>query len=112
MNSKHPHPTRAPHMLRAALVTAVLTLTALTATSPAHAGSDTMPDVRNKRLTAAYQALHHTAVQLKDGRGAGRHVLWPSNWKVCAQQPRAGAPLKNQKVTLTVVKSREACGNG
>ncbi|MFE6684909.1 PASTA domain-containing protein [Streptomyces sp. NPDC057743] len=112
-NSHTPHAPRARRVPRAAATLALTALATLAATAPARAADDTMPNVNGKSLSAAYQALHNNKdVQLQDGRGAGRHVLWPANWKVCAQHPQAGAPLQHQKVKLTVVKSRELCGNG
>ncbi|MEU7638332.1 PASTA domain-containing protein [Streptomyces sp. NPDC039016] len=93
--------------------TAALTLAALAAAGPAHADGDTMPDVSGKGLVAAYQALKYdTAVRLKDGRGAGRHVLWPGSWKVCDQHPKAGTPFSHRPITLTVVKAHESCDAG
>ncbi|GGX45358.1 hypothetical protein [Streptomyces noursei] len=99
--------------LLTSLATATLTLATLATAGPAHADGGTMPHVSGKGLVTAYQALgYDTAVQLRDGRGARRHVLWPSNWKVCDQHPRPGAPLPHRAITLTVVKTRESCGDG
>ncbi|MFK0294623.1 PASTA domain-containing protein [Streptomyces sp. NPDC090442] len=110
------HTPQAPRARRAPRTAAALVLTALAAlaaTGPAGAADGIMPNVNGKSLSLAYQALHNNKnVQLQDGRGAGRHVLWPGNWKVCAQLPKAGAPLLRQKVKLIVVKSRERCDNG
>ncbi|MEK2478510.1 hypothetical protein [Streptomyces noursei] len=95
------------------LATATLTLATLAAAGPAHADGGTMPHVSGKGLVTAYQALgYDTAVQLRDGRGARRHVLWPSNWKVCDQHPRPGSPLPPRAIILTVVKTHESCGDG
>ncbi|WP_231977138.1 hypothetical protein [Streptomyces sp. 2323.1] len=89
----------------------VLALFCLAPAVPAHAdGPELMPQVAGRGLVAAYQALHYDpSVQLRDGRGAGRHVLWPASWKVCAQDPEAGTPLQDRKVTLLVVKNGESC---
>lgn len=89
----------------------VLSLCCLVPAVPAQAdGPERMPQVAGHRLVSAYAALHYdTSVRLKDGRGAGRHVLWPAAWKVCAQDPAAGAPLQGRRVTLTVVKRDESC---
>ncbi len=112
-NKLTPHAPRARRAPRTAAALALTALATLAATAPARAADGTMPNVNGKSLSLAYQALHNNKdVQLQDGRGAGRHVLWPGNWKVCAQHPKAGAPLRHQKVTLTVVKSRERCDNG
>lgn len=89
-----------------------LALLALAPAGPARAddGPALMPQVAGRDLVSAYRALHYDpALRLTDGRGAGRHVLWPASWKVCAQSPEAGTPLKDRKVTLVVVKSRESC---
>ncbi|MGW7575620.1 PASTA domain-containing protein [Streptomyces sp. NPDC054765] len=94
------------------IVTAsVIALCCLIPAVPARAdGPERMPQVAGQGLVSAYAALHYdTSVRLKDGRGTGRHVLWPAGWKVCAQNPRAGTPLQDRRVTLTVVKRREAC---
>ncbi|WP_236573418.1 hypothetical protein [Streptomyces sp. GS7] len=94
-----------------ALALAALPLTALALAAPAHADDGVMPKVSGKGLVSAYQALDYsTHVQLKDGRGTSRHVLWPGSWKVCEQQPAPGARLGHQKITLTVVKTHEQCG--
>lgn len=95
------------------VVVAGLALTALFTTSPAHADGGTMPHLSGKGLVAAYHQLgYDTKVQLKDGRGAGRHVLWPASWKVCDQHPKAGTPFSHQPITLTVVKTHESCTGG
>ncbi|MCK7622555.1 hypothetical protein MUU72_05440 [Streptomyces sp. RS10V-4] len=86
-------------------------LAALVPATAARAADGTMPDLSGKGLVSAYQALNYdTGVRLHDGRGAGRHVLWPGSWKVCDQRPRPGTPLRHQKIVLTVVKANERCG--
>jgi hypothetical protein len=101
---------RSPVMKRI-VTAAVLALFCLVPAVPAHAdGPEKMPQVAGQGLVSAYAALHYdTSVQLKDGRGAGRHVLWPAGWKVCTQNPGAGTPLQGRRVTLTVVKREESC---
>ncbi|MEW2433380.1 hypothetical protein AB0952_04235 [Streptomyces caniferus] len=98
-------------MVNRIVTASVLALCALVPAVPAQAdGPGRMPQVAGRRLVSAYAALHYdTSVQLRDGRGAGRHVLWPAGWKVCAQQPAAGTPLQGRRVTLTVVKRKESC---
>ncbi|MFG2827075.1 PASTA domain-containing protein [Streptomyces sp. NPDC048434] len=98
-------------MVNRIVTASVLSLCCLVPAASAHAdGPEKMPQVAGHRLVSAYEALHYdTSVQLKDGRGAGRHVLWPAGWKVCAQSPAAGTPLQGRRVTLTVVKSEESC---
>ena len=92
------------------IATVALTASLLAGAGAAHADVDTMPDVRGKGLTEAYQALDYdTSIKLKDGRGAGRHVLWPSGWKVCNQTPKPGAAKADNSIELTVVKRDEKC---
>ncbi|KUL37914.1 hypothetical protein ADL22_19970 [Streptomyces sp. NRRL F-4489] len=106
---------KTPHTARRVAVTlalAPLALGALTLAEPARAADGTMPDLSGKGLVSAYQALNYdTGVQLRDGRGAGRHVFWPGSWKVCDQQPGPGSPMRHQKIVLTVVKANERCGD-
>ncbi|AWN31611.1 hypothetical protein [Streptomyces sp. NEAU-S7GS2] len=98
-------------MVKRILTTALLVLTCLVPAAPAQAdGPERMPQVAGQGLVSAYQALNYdTSVRLRDGRGAGRHVLWPARWKVCAQSPAAGTPLQGRPATLTVVKTHEDC---
>ncbi|MGX1852308.1 hypothetical protein [Streptomyces sp. NPDC055299] len=98
-------------MVKRIVTASVLVLLALAPAGPVHAdGPELMPQVAGQGLVSAYQALHYdTSLRLRDGRGAGRHVLWPASWKVCAQSPEAGAPLQDRKVTLVVVKNGESC---
>jgi len=93
------------------VTTSFLVLSCLVPAAPAQAdGPERMPQVAGQGLVAAYRALNFdTSVQLRDGRGAGRHVLWPASWKVCSQSPEEGASLQGRHATLTVVKTHEAC---
>ncbi|MFG2094099.1 hypothetical protein [Streptomyces sp. NPDC048612] len=93
------------------VTTSLLVLSCLLPAAPAQAdGPERMPQVAGRGLVSAYQALNYdTSVRLRDGRGAGRHVLWPGSWKVCSQAPEAGTPLEGRPATLTVVKNHEAC---
>ncbi|MBA8925096.1 beta-lactam-binding protein with PASTA domain [Kutzneria viridogrisea] len=70
-----------------------------------------MPDVVGKGLYDAESAVPlGTKIDLVDGLGLGRRVLWPFNWKVCKQDPAPGAALNSGvTVTLTVVKRAETC---
>ncbi|MEU4847212.1 PASTA domain-containing protein [Streptomyces gilvosporeus] len=108
--------------MKKTVVTAALALSAgiaLAIPAQAHTGLDphtgTMPDVKGKDLVTAYQTLHYDLrVRFSDGLGKGRHVLWPAAWKVCDQQPAAGAHMAGPhmdelKITLTVVKEDERC---
>ncbi|MFD9209419.1 PASTA domain-containing protein [Streptomyces sioyaensis] len=98
-------------MVKRIVTASVFALLCLAPAAPARAdGLEVMPQVAGRGLVAAYQALHYDpSVGLRDGRGAGRHVLWPASWKVCAQSPEAGTPLRDRKVTLIVVKNDESC---
>ncbi|MDT0454504.1 PASTA domain-containing protein [Streptomyces sp. DSM 41527] len=98
-------------MVKRIVTASVLTVCCLVPAVPAQAdGPRTMPQVAGQGLVSAYAALRYdTSVRLKDGRGAGRHVLWPAGWKVCAQDPAAGTDLRGRRVTLTVVKRTESC---
>ncbi|MFE1775138.1 PASTA domain-containing protein [Streptomyces sp. NPDC059008] len=92
---------------------AALALSALALAGLAHADGHTMPDVTGRGLVDAFQTLDYdTGIRFRDGRGAGRHVLWPASWKVCGQQPAPGTPLKGRQITLTVVKDEERCAPG
>jgi hypothetical protein len=69
-----------------------------------------MPNLRGRSAAAALAALALDAsISWRDGSGAGRKLLLPTNWKVCAQKPAPGARLTGAAVTLTVVKLREKC---
>lgn len=51
-----------------------------------------------------------TRLLLVDGTNQHRKVIWPANWRVCKQDPAAGAPLTpSTAVTLVVVKLEEKC---
>jgi hypothetical protein len=76
---------------------------------PAKTGR-TMPDFVGKGLAAARDSLPDDAsVTSKDAAGKHRLVVVESNWKVCSQDPKAGAPFTGQPVTFTAVKTDEAC---
>ncbi|WP_181770608.1 hypothetical protein [Amycolatopsis pittospori] len=70
-----------------------------------------MPDLVGKPLDVAYQAFdYRTRITAEDLSGAGRHVVWPANWKVCTQDPAPGVVLvDNARVTLGAVKKDETC---
>jgi beta-lactam-binding protein with PASTA domain len=75
---------------------------------PAQAGT-TMPNYVGKGLKAARNSLPGDAsVTVKDATG-DRMILMESNWKVCSQDPKAGAAYSGQPVTLTAVKTDETC---
>ncbi|WP_327290435.1 hypothetical protein [Streptomyces sp. NBC_01198] len=76
---------------------------------PAKAGR-TMPDFVGKGLAAARGSLPDDAsVTSKDALGKHRLVVVESNWKVCSQDPKAGARFTGQPVTFTAVKTGESC---
>jgi hypothetical protein len=50
-----------------------------------------------------------TALDIRDLSGDHRKVLWPPNWKVCTQSPKAGTKLNGGTLRLGVVKTDEKC---
>ncbi|MFD3579305.1 PASTA domain-containing protein [Streptomyces sp. NPDC058644] len=69
-----------------------------------------MPNFAGKSVKAARAALDSgTSVTVEDALPDDRWVLMESNWKVCSQEPSAGASLKGQPVTLAAVKFEESC---
>jgi beta-lactam-binding protein with PASTA domain len=75
---------------------------------PAQAGA-TMQDYVGKGLKAARNSLPGDAsITVKDATG-DRMIILESNWKVCTQDPKAGAPYTGQPVTFTAVKTDETC---
>ncbi|CAL9653468.1 hypothetical protein SUDANB140_06709 [Streptomyces sp. enrichment culture] len=69
-----------------------------------------MPDFAGKAVKAARSALDSgVSLTVEDALPDDRWVLIESNWKVCAQEPSAGAPLDGQPVTLKAVKFGESC---
>ncbi|MFF3016616.1 PASTA domain-containing protein [Streptomyces sp. NPDC057939] len=85
------------------------TCPAADAPAPKPAGG-TMPDFVGKGMKAARTALPTNAsITVKDASSQGRVVLQESNWKVCTQNPAAGAALTGQPVAFTVVKADESC---
>ncbi|MFF4368342.1 hypothetical protein [Streptomyces sp. NPDC001594] len=78
------------------------------APAPKPAG-DTMPDFVGQGMKAVRAALPGNAsITVKDAV-QGRMVLQESNWKVCTQDPKAGAPLNGRPVSFTVAKVEENC---
>ncbi|WP_020135062.1 PASTA domain-containing protein [Streptomyces sp. 351MFTsu5.1] len=77
--------------------------------APAEAGA-TMPNFAGKSVKAARSSLDSsTSITVKDASGEGRIIVVASNWKVCTQDPKAGAKLNGQPVTFTAVKYEETC---
>ncbi|BDH06637.1 PASTA domain-containing protein [Streptomyces seoulensis] len=86
-------------------------------TCPAHdeaapsAAGGTMPSFTGKSVAAARDALDSgTSFTVQDASGQDRFILVESNWKVCSQEPAAGAKVNGQPVTLGAVKFEESCG--
>ncbi|MFF8308983.1 PASTA domain-containing protein [Streptomyces lydicus] len=72
--------------------------------------TDTMPDLRGKSVKVARQALESGAsITVKDVTGQDRFVVMESNWKVCTQNPVAGAKYSGQPVTFGATKFDEDC---
>lgn len=69
-----------------------------------------MPDFAGKSVKAARSALDSgVSLTVDDALPDDRWVLVESNWKVCTQEPAAGASLNGQPVTLKAVKFEESC---
>ncbi|MEU1107284.1 PASTA domain-containing protein [Streptomyces tibetensis] len=69
-----------------------------------------MPDFKGKSVKVAREALDpSTSITVTDASGQDRNVLVESNWKVCSQEPSAGAELTGQPVSLKAVKFEESC---
>ena len=81
--------------------------------SGADADADSMPSVIGMVLQDAQDLLQARGSYLMDqvdATGDGRFQFFDSNWKVCAQEPEAGAPLASTDVvTLATVKLDESC---
>jgi beta-lactam-binding protein with PASTA domain len=74
------------------------------------AAGGTMGNFKGKAVKVAREALDSsTSITVNDASGQDRMVLMESNWKVCSQEPAAGAKLDGQPVTLTAVKFEESC---
>jgi hypothetical protein len=70
----------------------------------------TMPNLQGKSAATAIATLGvETDITWRDGMGADRAVLLPTNWRICAQKPKPGARYYGVEVTLTVVKNSEKC---
>ncbi|GHH91407.1 PASTA domain-containing protein [Streptomyces capillispiralis] len=77
---------------------------------PPTADGGTMPDFTGKSVKAARSALDSgVSLTVEDALPDDRWVLVESNWKVCTQEPAAGASLDGQPVTLKAVKFEESC---
>lgn len=72
--------------------------------------TDTMPNLQGKSVKVARQALESGAsITVKDVTGQDRFVVMESNWKVCSQNPAAGAKYSEQPVTFGATKFDEDC---
>ncbi|MFJ1866295.1 hypothetical protein ACIOD1_16835 [Streptomyces sp. NPDC088097] len=84
------------------------TCPATDAPAPKPAG-DVMPNFVGQGMKAVRSALPGNAsITVKDAVQS-RMVLQESNWKVCTQDPKAGAALSGRPVTFTVAKTEESC---
>lgn len=69
-----------------------------------------MPSLIGKSLNVAIAALpSSTSITTRDLSGRHRLIIIQSNWRVCSQNPGAGARFNGQPVTFGVVKFGEAC---
>ncbi|GAA3486593.1 hypothetical protein [Streptomyces cremeus] len=105
---------------------AVLTLTAVTTgaataapavpTAPAPVAAvaaeepQPLPNFVGRNRFRVYSTVSaETALKIHDLSGEHRKVLWPPNWKVCTQSPKAGTKLRGGTLELGVVKTNEKC---
>ncbi|MDT0467375.1 PASTA domain-containing protein [Streptomyces sp. DSM 41699] len=96
-------------VMKKIITSAVLAAFVFVLGGTAHA-DDPMPNVTGENLAIAYGILHYDhSIKVKDVSGAGRHVLWLRNWKVCRQSPAAGSSKANTAITLGAVKTKESC---
>ncbi|MCY0937409.1 hypothetical protein [Streptomyces sp. H34-S4] len=78
------------------------------APTPRPAG-DVVPNFVGQAMRAVRSALPGNAsITVKDAVQS-RMVLQESNWKVCTQDPKAGAALTGQPLAFTVAKTEESC---
>ncbi|WP_371614322.1 hypothetical protein [Streptomyces sp. NBC_00454] len=76
---------------------------------PPKPAGDVMPNFVGQGMKAVRSALPANAsITVKDAVQS-RVVLQESNWKVCTQDPKAGAALTGQPLTFTVAKTEESC---
>jgi hypothetical protein len=69
-----------------------------------------LPNFVGRNLFHVYNTVSaETALDRKDLSGQDRTVLWPPNWKVCTQSPKAGTKLRGGTLKLGVVKTNEKC---
>ncbi|MEU1018008.1 MULTISPECIES: hypothetical protein [unclassified Streptomyces] len=79
------------------------------ADEPKAAGA-TMPSFQGKAVKVARGALDSgTSITVNDASGQDRIIFMESNWKVCSQEPAAGAKLDGRPVTLSAAKFEESC---
>ncbi len=72
-----------------------------------------LPNFVGRNLFRVYSTVSaETALKIRDLSGEHRKVLWPPNWKVCTQSPRAGTKLRGGTLELGVVKTGEKCPAG
>lgn len=80
---------------------------------PGGTNGPVMPSVVGMVLQDAQDLLQSQGSYLMDqidATGGGRYQFFDSNWKVCSQEPSAGAPLASSDVVkLNTVKLDESC---
>ncbi|MEU8888002.1 hypothetical protein [Streptomyces sp. NPDC048442] len=77
---------------------------------PAADEPDPLPQFAGRNLFHVYSTVSaETALDIQDLSGDHRKVLWPPNWKVCTQSPKAGVKLRGGTLRLGVVKTGEKC---
>ncbi|CAM5354847.1 hypothetical protein GCM10010329_40130 [Streptomyces spiroverticillatus] len=71
---------------------------------------DPLPNFVGRNLFRVYSTVSaETRLKIRDLSGEQRKVLWPPNWKVCTQSPKAGTKLRGGTLELGVVKTDEKC---
>ncbi|MDI2126004.1 hypothetical protein [Yinghuangia seranimata] len=68
-----------------------------------------MPDVVGRSVNVVRDALRGIAKVDADDLRGNRPIIVENHWRVCTQNPPAGAPLPNDKVRLGAVKFDEKC---
>lgn len=94
-------------------VTATATVTSVVTPTGVPVGTLAMPPLVGMNLQEAQdqlQSLGSFVLNQEDASGQGRMQLIDSNWKVCSQDPAAGALISiTTTVTLRAVKNEETC---
>ena len=103
----------APETSTAAEPAAEPTAADVETSTPAQPETFTMPRLVGKNLQLAQDTLQNLGsfvMDQQDASGLGRLQVNDSNWKVCSQQPKAGAKVPVETiVVLASVKLDETC---